>query len=257
MRSAIAPVQSAGGLAQPAPIAGRAARRRTSRCRRSPARRSRRCCPISVGEMSTWMNCFGAPCRCRPRSCPCRATAASSGARRPASRRRLRPARTSARRRPTARACRAAGPWPSTSAGRGCRSSRRSARISASACAYAAPLPRMISGRLAPLSRSSARCTASGAGIWLRRRVDDLDQRLAAGVGVHRLREQLRRQVEVDAARAARHARSGSRARCRRRCLRHAARGTPPCTAAWRWRAGPSPRSRPAAGRRSRARSSR
>ena len=59
-----------------------------------------------------------------PRSCPCRATAASSAARRPASRRRPRPARRSARPMPTAHGCRAAGPWPSTSAGRGCRSSR-------------------------------------------------------------------------------------------------------------------------------------
>ena len=50
--------------------------------------------------------------------------------------------------------------------------------------------------------------------------------------------------------------RRGSRARGRCRCRRRAARGTPPCRAAWRWRAGPSPRSRPAAGRRSRARTS-
>ena len=42
--------------------------------------------------------------------------------------------------------------------------------------------------------------TASGRGDLARRRIDDLDQRLAAGLGVHRLREQLRRQVEIDAA---------------------------------------------------------
>ena len=38
-----------------------------------------------------------------------------------------------------------------------------------------------------------------------RRRVDDLDQRLLAGFGVHHLTEQLGRQVEIDAARTSRH----------------------------------------------------
>ena len=37
-----------------------------------------------------------------------------------------------------------------------------------------------------------------------RRRVDDLDQRLRAGIRVHDLREQLGRQIEIDAARTAR-----------------------------------------------------
>ena len=45
-----------------------------------------------------------------------------------------------------------------------------------------------------------------------RRRVDHLDQRLGAGLGVHHLAEQLGRQVEIDAARTARH-RGADRAR--------------------------------------------
>jgi hypothetical protein len=40
-------------------------------------------------------------------------------------------------------------------------------------------------------------------GDLARRRIDDLDQRLAARLRVQRLRKQLRRQVEVDAARTA------------------------------------------------------
>ena len=90
-----------------------------------------------------------------------------------------------------------------------------------------------------------------------RRRIDDLDQRVLARFRVDRLRKQLGRQVEIDAAGTARDARRESRAPRRRRCPRRAARGTRPWREAWRWRAGPSPRSRPAAGRRSRARSSR
>ena len=82
------------------------------------------------------------------------------------------------------------------------------ARMSASACAYAAPLPSRISGRLAPLSRSSARCTASGAGIWRGAGSTTLISDLLARLGVHRLREQLGRQVEVDAARPARQRRA-------------------------------------------------
>ena len=59
----------------------------------------------------------------------------------------------------------------------------------------------MISGRLALFSTSSARFTAVGGRDLRRRRVDHLDQRLAAGLGVHHLAEQLGRQVEIDAAR--------------------------------------------------------
>ncbi len=36
-----------------------------------------------------------------------------------------------------------------------------------------------------------------------RRRIDDLDQRLRAGLGIHHLAEQLGRQIEIDAARTA------------------------------------------------------
>ena len=43
-----------------------------------------------------------------------------------------------------------------------------------------------------------------GGGDLGRRRVDHLDQRLLAGLGVHHLAEQFRRQIEIDAARAAR-----------------------------------------------------
>ena len=89
-----------------------------------------------------------------------------------------------------------------------------------------------------------------------RRRVDDLDQRLFARLGIHHLPEQLGRQIEIDAARTARH-RGADRARQADADvggMQNADR--PPCTAAWRWRAGPSPRSRPAASRRSRARTS-
>ena len=89
-----------------------------------------------------------------------------------------------------------------------------------------------------------------------RRRIDDLDQRLLArcphpspGRTAWPADRDRRR---PDGPRPPR----GSRARRRCRCRRHAARGTPPCRAAWRSRAGPSPRSRPAAGRRSRARTS-
>ena len=78
-----------------------------------------------------------------------------------------------------------------------------SARMSASACAYAAPLPRMISGRFALLSRSSARLHSVRRRDLARRRIDDLDQRLLPGFRVDRLREQLGRQVEIDAAGAA------------------------------------------------------
>src|SRR5665811_1724304 len=49
----------------------------------------------------------------------------------------------------------------------------------------------------------------------------------------------------------------GSRAPRRCQCQPHAARGTPLCRAAWRWRVGPFLRSRPAASRRPRARTSR
>ena len=80
-----------------------------------------------------------------------------------------------------------------------------SARMSASACAYAAPLPSRMSGFFAPFSRSSARLTASGAGIWRGAGSTTLISERLAGRGVHRLREQLGRQVEVDAARTARH----------------------------------------------------
>ena len=62
----------------------------------------------------------------------------------------------------------------------------------------------MISGRLALFSTSSARLTARGGGDLRRRRVDHLDQRLPAGLGVHHLAEQLGRQVEIDAAGTAR-----------------------------------------------------
>ena len=79
------------------------------------------------------------------------------------------------------------------------------ARISASACAYAAPLPRMISGRLAPFSRSSARLTASGAGIWRGAGSTTLISDFLPGLRVDALGEQLRGQIEVDAARAAGH----------------------------------------------------
>ena len=45
-----------------------------------------------------------------------------------------------------------------------------------------------------------------------RRRIDHLDQRLPAGLGIHHLAEQLGRQIEIDAARPARH-RGADRAR--------------------------------------------
>ncbi len=89
-----------------------------------------------------------------------------------------------------------------------------------------------------------------------RRRVDDLDQRLLAGLRVHHLAEQLGRQIEIDAARAPRNRGADRAGETDADVLRRAARGTPPCTTAWRSRAGPSPRSRPAADRRSRARTS-
>ena len=60
-----------------------------------------------------------------------------------------------------------------------------------------------MSGRLAPLSRSSARLHGVRRRDLARRRIDHLDQRFPAGCRVHGLREQLGRQVEVDAARAA------------------------------------------------------
>ena len=63
----------------------------------------------------------------------------------------------------------------------------------------------MISGRLAPFSRSSARSIGGGRGKLRGRRIDHLDQRRPAGLGVHHLGEQLGRQVEIDAAGPARH----------------------------------------------------
>ena len=62
----------------------------------------------------------------------------------------------------------------------------------------------MISGRFALFSTSSARLIGVGGGDLRRRRVDHLDQRLPAGLGVHHLAEQLRGQIEIDAARTAR-----------------------------------------------------
>ena len=93
-----------------------------------------------------------------------------------------------------------------------------------------------------------------GRGGDLRRRgVDHLDQRLLAGFGVHHLAEQFCRAGRDRRRRDGPRPRRGWRARDRCRCRRRAARGTPPCIAAWRSRADPSPHSRPAAGRRSRA----
>ena len=92
-----------------------------------------------------------------------------------------------------------------------------------------------------------------GRGNLRRRGVDHLHQRLRAGLGVHHLAEQLGRQVEIDAARTARDGGADGAREADADVRRRAARGRPPCTSSWRWRAGPSPRSRPAAGRRSRA----
>jgi hypothetical protein len=64
-------------------------------------------------------------------------------------------------------------------------------------------LPRITSGFFADFSRSTGALDGVGGGDLLGRRVDDLDQRLLAGFLVHALREQLGRQVQVDAARAA------------------------------------------------------
>ena len=54
--------------------------------------------------------------------------------------------------------------------------------------------------------------TADGAGDLRRRRVDHLDQRFRAGVRVHHLAEKFAGQIEIDAARTARH-RGADRAR--------------------------------------------
>ena len=47
--------------------------------------------------------------------------------------------------------------------------------------------------------------TAAGAGKLSRRRIDNLDERVGAGFGVHDLAEKLGRQIEIDAARTAGH----------------------------------------------------
>ena len=70
----------------------------------------------------------------------------------------------------------------------------------------------MISGRLALFSTSSARLTASGAGICAGAASMTLTSDFCAGLGVHHLAEQLGRQIEIDAARTARH-RGADRAR--------------------------------------------
>ncbi len=80
--------------------------------------------------------------------------------------------------------------------------------MSASACAYAAPLPRMISGFFAWLQQVERALDRVGCRNLLRRRIDDLDQRGAAGGRVDALRKEFGRQVEVHAARAARHGRA-------------------------------------------------
>ena len=79
-----------------------------------------------------------------------------------------------------------AGPWPSTSAGTACRWSRetRGSRL------RPAHRPRPCRGSPAaaaprPAGRGRAP-TASGAGDARRRRIDDLDQRFPAGLGVER-----------------------------------------------------------------------
>ena len=61
---------------------------------------------------------------------------------------------------------------------------------------------------LRPLEQVQRARHRLGRGQLARRRVDDLDQRPLAGFGRHGLREQLGRQVEVDAARAARQRRT-------------------------------------------------
>ena len=66
--------------------------------------------------------------------------------------------------------------------------------------------------------------------------------------------EKLGRQIEIDAARTRRRRRGSPPRRCR--CRRRAGCGTRPCRS-WRWPTGPSLRSRPAASRRPRARTSR
>ncbi len=70
----------------------------------------------------------------------------------------------------------------------------------------------MISGRLALLSTSSARLTASAAGICAGAGSMTFTSDFFAGLGVHHLAEQFRRQIEIDAARAAGH-RGADRAR--------------------------------------------
>ena len=73
----------------------------------------------SLASMSTWMNLASGTM-----SAPRRGRAASSAARRPASRRPPWPAPATGPSPPTAGDRRAAGPWPSTSAGTGCRWTR-------------------------------------------------------------------------------------------------------------------------------------
>ena len=250
--------QPFGGRLRPvAPIPASSAER-TSRCRRRPARRCGRCCrPPAArcrpgrtsGRPSPWSSR-------RPRSCPCRARAASSGARRSASPRRRRAGRRSAPRTRTARACRAAGPSPSTSAVRdpGLLDERPDVGVGLRVGRALAEDDQRLLCALQKIERALHRF---GGGDLLRRRIDDLDQRLPPGLGVDRSARTAWRAGRGRRRPGGRTPRRGWRARCRRRCRRHAARGRPPWRPASRWQAGPSLRSRPAAGRRSRARSSR
>jgi len=134
--------------------------------------------------------------------------------------------------------------------GKECRSSRPArANVVVGLGIGPRPLPRMIRGRLALFSTSSgARFDGCGAPeICAGRRVDHLDQRVSFRPSASiTCPEQLGRQIEIDAARAARDGGRGSRRRQANADIGgRAARGTPPCTAVLQSRAGPSPRSPP------------
>ena len=63
-------------------------------------------------------------------------------------------------------------------------------------------------GALGALEHIERALDRGGRGNLGRRRVDDLDERLPPGLRVHHLAEQLGRQIEIDAARTARHRRA-------------------------------------------------
>ena len=252
----MASVHSAGGFCPAGADALRAARRRTSRCRPPRGASIFTLLSASCGEMSTWMNfcppqalwplppqVLPLPCESSQfRRAPISITTSASGS-------------TKERAAEAALLVRvgqqALGHRHRQVRDAGLLDERADVgvalRVGRALAEHDERLLRALQQVERALDRVRRRESGCGAGSTTLMSVE------RPGGGVHRLREELRRQVEVHAARAARdRGADGARdADADVLGVQHAEGGLG--DAAWRWRAGPSPRSRPAAGPRSRA----